>query len=310
VLFAHFGEIGIVWMRRKVVLDAPQSRPGTLFLGSTQSGNVAGFLDLVDARLEFHALLRQTVEIGRRHDGIGLRHALVVRLLARVEHVIVGRHIPAPAVQIAAHVVELAIILQPFLKLVAREERVQIPRFGGVRQRAELPIPGQGVLLVVVQQPVEQVSAADLLDRVVDMLDLRVEGIDSGVVIFGGLAGRGQLGVGVRDREKGLLNRRVEQAALAQVEPRHQRTLEFTHSRVRPAHAQQRLARVRSFQAHPLKNGFGLGGALRLQQRESKRQVRLVPERQQLFAARVDAAHAIEIRDGVGEPVLAHQRHP
>jgi len=56
-------------------------------------------------------------------------------------------------------------------------------------------------------------------DRIVDVLQLRIEGIDGRVVVFGGLAGRRQLIVGVGHGEKRLLHRRVEQVAFAQREP-------------------------------------------------------------------------------------------
>ncbi len=249
------------------------------------------------------------VEIGRRHDGVGLRHAPLVRLLARIEHVVVGRYVIAPIVQIAAHIIELAIILQAFLEFVARQQRVQVARLGCVGQSRQLPVPGQRVFLVVVEQAVEQISVADLFDRIVDPLQLRIEGIDGRIVVFGGLAGRRQLIVGVGHGEKRLLHRRVEQVAFAQREPGHQCALEFAHSRVRPTHAEQRLARVRTLEAYPLQDGFGFRRPLRLQQREPQREVGLVPERQQLLAARLDAPHPVQIRYGVGEAVLAHQRH-
>src|SRR3984885_15962043 len=152
-------------------------------------------------------------------------------------------------------------------------------------------------------------SIADLLDRVVDELELRIEGLDGGVVVLGSLTRRRQLIVSVGHREKGLLDRRVQQAALAQSQPWHQRAFEFTHSGIRPADAEQRLARERALEAYALQDGFGFRRPLRLQQRESQRQIGLVPERQQLLAAGLDAPHAIEIPEGVGEPVLAYQSH-
>jgi hypothetical protein len=52
--------------------------------------------DLVDARLEIDALARERVQVGRRHDRVGLRHALRVGLVLRVEHVVEGREAVAP----------------------------------------------------------------------------------------------------------------------------------------------------------------------------------------------------------------------
>ena len=140
------------------------------------------------------------------------------------------------------------------------------------------------------------------------MVHLRIERLDGGIVVIGSLAGRRELAVGVRHGEKGLLHRRIEQAALAQCQPGHQRALEFAHAGVSPADAEQRFARVRALQAHPLKNGFCFGGALRLQQCKTQRQVRLVLERQQLLAAGLDAPHPIKVRNGFGKAVLAYQR--
>ena len=122
MFFPHLGQIGIVRMSREIVLDALQARPGMLLLRRAQRGDIIGFFDLVDARFEIHALLRQSIQIGRRQDRVGLRHAPVVGFLARIEHVVVGGNIVAPVVQIAAHEIEFAVILQTFLEFVAGQQ--------------------------------------------------------------------------------------------------------------------------------------------------------------------------------------------
>ena len=183
VFFPHLGQIRIVRMGREIVLDVLQARPGLLLLRRPQGRDIVRFFDLVDARFEVHALLRQAIQIGRGQYGIGLRHAPVVGFLARIEHVVIGGDIVAPIVQIAAHEIELAVVLQTLLEFIARQQRVQIARLGRVRQIGELPIPGQRVFLVVVQQAIEQLAAANAFDRVVDLLEFIVERLDCRVVV-------------------------------------------------------------------------------------------------------------------------------
>ena len=88
-LVAHFCQIRIIGVLREEILDALQPTPGLLFLRRAERRHIVGFFDFIDPRLEVDALLGQGIEVGRRHDGIGLRHLFVVGLLAGVEHVVV-----------------------------------------------------------------------------------------------------------------------------------------------------------------------------------------------------------------------------
>ena len=106
-------------MLRQEILDALQPYPGALLLRGAERRHVVGLFDFIDPRFEVDPFPGERIEIGRSHDRIGLRHALVVSFLAGVEHVVERRDVIPPAVEVTAHEMEFAIILEPFLELVA-----------------------------------------------------------------------------------------------------------------------------------------------------------------------------------------------
>ena len=141
------------------------------------------------------------------------------------------------------------------------------------------------------------------------MLEFVVERLDRRVVELRGLTECLELNVSVGHGKKGLLHRRVEHAALAQRQPRHQRPLEFAHGGIGPADAEQCLAGVRTLETHSLQNGFRLRGALTLQQHETEREIRLVFQGQQLLAAGVYLADPVEVGNRFLQPASADQCH-
>ena len=113
-------------------------------------------LDFVDARLEFDALARQSIDVRRGEHGVRLRNPLGIGLLLGVDDVVEGGQTLAPVLQVLAHVIEFAIVLEAFLKIVAREQLIQVAGFGRIGQMLQLPIPGDRILLIVAEQPIEQ----------------------------------------------------------------------------------------------------------------------------------------------------------
>ena len=175
-----------------------------------------------------------------------------------------------PGREIALHEQQVAIVLQAFLELVRREQVIQIARLGRVRQRGELPVPADLVGLVVGDDRLEQVSAADRRDRLIDALRFLAEGFDGEHVLLRRLLGRIELRIGVRNRQVRFLHGSIEHVAAAQLEPGRQRLRVPLLGRVRPAGAEQRLVRLRAFQAHALQHRLRVVGATGLQPRDSR----------------------------------------
>ena len=71
-----------------------------------------------------------------REHRVGLRHALGVGALARVEHVVEGDDAVLPLGERAAHEREIAVVLQAFLEIVAGQQVVEV---AGLRARPALP---------------------------------------------------------------------------------------------------------------------------------------------------------------------------
>ena len=129
------------------------------------------------------------------------------------------------------------------------------------------------------------------------------------VIRLGGLPGRAELVVGVRNRQIGLLHGGIQQIALGERQPRNQRPLELPQRRIGPTDAEECLARIGAFQPHPLQERPRIRRALRLQQGEPQGEIGLVPERQQLLVRRGDPAHLVEMGDRLGQAAPAHQRN-
>src|SRR5881394_984848 len=118
-------------------------------------------------------------------------------------------------------------------------------------------------------------QSAEYYESAVNSFDAesgRIEGIDGALVVLGGLRVGVELGEGVRDGEVGLLHRRIQQVAAAQLHPRRERPLVVPERRVRPAGAEQRLVRVRPVEAHPRQRRPGARRLIRLQVREAERE--------------------------------------
>ena len=107
-------------------LQALYPRPLTALLIGTQCRNISAFLNSVDPRFELRPALLQLVDRTRSEQRVYPRKALSVRMLARVDHVAEGFHAVAPATEHLLHEPQITEVLQAFLEVMARQQRVQI----------------------------------------------------------------------------------------------------------------------------------------------------------------------------------------
>ena len=77
---------------------------------------------------------------------VDARQPLHVRALARVENVVERAEALGPAVEIAIELEQVAIVLEPFLKTVAREQLVEIAALDGIRNALEPPVPARSLV--------------------------------------------------------------------------------------------------------------------------------------------------------------------
>ena len=124
------------------------ARPLVALLRGAERGDVLRGFDLVELPAGVGALRAVLVEPARGEHRVGLRHALGVGALARVEHVVEGDDAVLPLRQRAAEEGEIAVVLEAFLEIVAGEQVVQVARLRRVRQLTQLPEPAVVVVLV------------------------------------------------------------------------------------------------------------------------------------------------------------------
>ena len=108
--------------------------------------------------------------------------------------------------------------------------------------------------------------------------DLAAERLDRVDVVVGGLLVGTELRERVRHGQQRLLHGGIEQAALAQREPRRQSCAIVRRFGVGPADAEQRLVRERPAQAHPLQRRLRFDGPRRLQPGITQRDVGFVAQ--------------------------------
>src|SRR5690606_14299428 len=96
-----------------------------LLLGRAERDDVLRALDRGEPRLELDALRREPIEVDPREALLDRRQPLPVRALARVEDVVERAEAVDPALEVAAQIEQIAVVLQPFLEAVCREQLVQ-----------------------------------------------------------------------------------------------------------------------------------------------------------------------------------------
>ncbi len=162
---------------------------------------------------------------------------------------------------------------------------------------------------LVREEIVQQAPLADPIDGLIQSPALLVIRLHGAFVILRRLRVRAQLCEGIGHGDEGFLDCRVQQVAIAQLQPGVQGPLEIPELRVGVAGPQQRLVRVRAVQAHPLERHPCLGRIARLQIGIPQCQIRSIFERPHLVAFAGQTAHRAEERVRIVQPVLAHQRH-
>jgi hypothetical protein len=101
-------------------LETHDARPLVALFRGPERGHVLSVLHLVEPSSRGGAVRAVLVEAARVEHRIRLRHALGVRSLARVEHVVERHDAVLPARQRAAEEREVTIVLEAFLEVVAR----------------------------------------------------------------------------------------------------------------------------------------------------------------------------------------------
>ena len=289
-------------------LHAPDARPLLALGGGAERGHVAPGLDAAQFVREGGVALLQLLHGARGEQRVRTRQPLGVGALARLDHVLEGGHALVPASERAVQEQQVAVVLQSLLEVVSGQHRVQVAGLGRIGEVLQLPEPAIARALLARQHAPEHVAVADARNGRVDAPALGIEGIDGALVVLGGLRVGVELGEGVRDGEVGLLHRRIQQVAAAQLHPRRERPLVVAERRVRPAGAEQRLVRVRPVEAHPRQRRPRPRRLIRLQVREAERETGAVLERQELRSGGDHRADGGEERVGIGEPAVAHQR--
>ena len=163
-----------------------------LFLGAERD-DVLAALDRLQARLELDAARRHGVEIDARQARVDFRQPLHVRALARVEDVVEGAEALDPTVEIAIELQQVAVVLEPFLETIARQELVEIAALDGIGDVLEAPIPTRrfvGGVFALAEQARDQLALLDAVDRAREAHDLAAERFDRVDVVIGRLLTR------------------------------------------------------------------------------------------------------------------------
>ncbi len=310
--FAQLRAVGRVGCTGERPFHTLDTRPLLALIVGAEGGDVVPGFDRLQPAGEVQVALLQPGQRTRGEQCVHPRQPLGVGTLARRDHVLERIHAVAPAPQQAAHVGEVAVVLETFLKVVSGQHRVQVTRLGRIRQVFQLPEPAVGLVAAALarEHVLEHVTLLDTRDRGIETPVLGVERLHGALVVVGRLGVGVQFAERVRHRKVRFLHRRIEHVTVAQLHPRGERALVVAELGVGPARAEQRLVGIRAVEAHPLECRQRACRLIRLQIGEAERQVAPVLERAHLLGARHQRANAGEERVGVAETAAAHQRHP
>src|SRR5712691_3279566 len=89
-------------------------------------------------------------------------------LSARGEHVAINPDALSPGVEIAREEAQVAVILQPLLKIVTRQQLREVAALGRIRQLAHAPEPSGFFSRVVAQNVLDQRPATNRRDRLIE----------------------------------------------------------------------------------------------------------------------------------------------
>ncbi len=118
---------------------------------------------------------------------------------------------------------------------------VEIARLGLIGEILQLPEPPVVRLLIAGEQLLQHLSGLDALDGTIQRLLFRGEGGQRRFVVLRRLGIGIELAVGIRHRQIGFLDRRIQQAAIAQFGPGRQCRLIVPERGIGPAQTQQCL---------------------------------------------------------------------
>ncbi len=124
------------------------------------------------------------------------------------------------------------VVLQALLEIVARHDGVQVARFRLIGQVLQLPEPAVVGLLIPREQFLQHGAGLDPGNGAIQRLLLRSERGERRFVVPGGLRIGLKLAVCVRHCQIRLLDRRVQEAAMAQLGPGRERCLIVAERRI------------------------------------------------------------------------------
>ena len=277
-LVADFFSLGHIGVCRATLFDRGDLFPELELALGRQRDEVTVLFDVVQPGIEVQLARDHAVDICRREAGLDLRQPLRIGVLAGIEHIAVDINAALPVVQIVGEVDKVAVVLEPFLKLVRGEQVEEVARFRTFRQLVQIPMPAGSTTRVVREQLLEHIAGLEQVDHAVKPIGFFVERFDRVQVVIGGLADRIELGHGIRNRQHRLLHGRIEQVSVLELHPRHQRPRIIFGFGIGPANTEQRLVRKRTGEAYPLQRAFCSIVLLVLQVRVAERQVRFVAQ--------------------------------
>src|SRR6267143_1334466 len=130
-------------------------------------------------------------------------------LSARGEHVTISSDALRPGVEIAQQKTQVAVVLQPFLKIMTRQQLREVAALGRIRRLAHAPEPSRFFSRVVAQKVLDQRPATNRRDCLIEPCDLARVGIERSFITRERLAVRTELSQRKRYGEQRFLHRRV-----------------------------------------------------------------------------------------------------
>ncbi len=165
-----------------------------------QTGNVIIAFDGREPGLLIGESRIHGIQIYALQHRLQHRHALLICMTTRIDHVFERNHAVGPALQRAIHRSKIPIVFQPFLKLVRRKQVVEVARLRRIGQILQLPVPTGFIrrfvirrlgFTVMFEDGIDQLALANRGNRLVNADRLFTECIDRRGVLIRGLLIRG-----------------------------------------------------------------------------------------------------------------------
>jgi hypothetical protein len=188
--------------------------------------------------------------------GIDARQLRLVVLPPQADHVVERIEAHVPRGELAAQIFEVEVILERGLEIVRREQLHQVVRLGRLRQRPQTDDPVLVLPHFLAHEHLQELAVANARQRGVEPLDLVVERFERVGIEQRSAAVHVELAVRERQRELGLLHRRVRALALRQQRPRHDGALVVLAGHRSPTGREQRSVRERPFEPYAIERCF------------------------------------------------------